>query len=382
VTILALLSLAVWIGLLLFWHQFWRTNQRLPSEPEAPARWPAVVAIIPARNEATTILACLESLAAQDYPGRLRIVLSNDSSTDDTAELARELAATLPQGKLAVIDAAPLPGDWAGKMWALNEGVRSLGSEQPEFLWLSDADIRHAPATLRRLVSKAVNERLALASLMVRLSCRTFWEKLLVPPFIFFFGLLYPFRAVNDPGSPIAAAAGGSILIRRDALEAIGGLQAIGDAIIDDCALARAVKHSGRRIWLGLADHSQSLRDYPDLADLWAMVSRSAYYQLGYSPLLLALTLIGLAITFLVPPIAAFATPLVPPIAATSGILAWALMVVAYLPTVRYHGLPDPWALTLPLAALIYGAMTASSAIDHHSGRKQRWRGRDVETDQ
>jgi hopene-associated glycosyltransferase HpnB len=382
VTILALLSLALWIGLLLFWHQFWRTDQRLGPEPEPPARWPAVVAIIPARNEATTIVACLQSVAAQDYPGRFRIVLSNDSSTDDTAELARELAATLPAGKLTVIDAAPLPGDWAGKMWALNEGIGSLGSEQPELLWFSDADIRHAPATLRLIVSKAVNERLALTSLMVRLSCRTFWEKLLVPPFIFFFGLLYPFRAVNDPGSPIAAAAGGAILIRRDALEAVGGLQAVGDALIDDCALARAVKGSGRRIWLGLADHSQSLRDYPDLADLWAMVSRSAYHQLGYSPPLLALTLIGLAITFLVPPIATLATPLVPMIAAASGILAWALMVVAYLPTVRYHGLPDPWALTLPLAALIYGAMTASSALDHHSGRKQRWRGRDVETDQ
>jgi hopene-associated glycosyltransferase HpnB len=382
VTLLALLSLALWIGLLLFWHQFWRTDQRLPSEPETPARFPSVVAVVPARNEAATIVTCLEGLAAQDYPGRFRIVLSNDSSTDDTAELAHELAAALPPGKLTIIDAAPLPGDWVGKMWALNEGLRSLGSEQPEFFWLSDADIRHAPATLRLLVGKAVSERLALTSLMVRLPCRTFWEKLLIPPFIFFFGMLYPFRAVNDPGSPVAAAAGGSILIRRDALEAIGGLQAIGDAIIDDCALARAVKQSGRRIWLGLADHSHSLRDYPDLADLWALVSRSAYYQLGYSPLLLALTLIGLAITFLVPPIAVFATPLVSLIAGISGIFAWALMVVAYLPTVRYHGLADPWALTLSAAALIYGAMTASSALDHHSGRKQRWRGRDVESDQ
>lgn len=378
-TILALLSLAVWIGLLLFWHQFWRTDQRLPSEQEAPARWPAVVAVIPARNEAATIVACLESLAAQDYPGRFRIVVSNDSSTDDTAELATELAGTLPAGKITVVDAQPLPGDWAGKMWALNEGLRSLGSEQPEFFWLSDADIRHGPMTLRLLVSKAVGERLALTSLMVRLSCQSFWEKLLIPPFIFFFGLLYPFRAVNDPDSPIAAAAGGAILIRRDALEAIGGLQAIGDAIIDDCALARAVKRSGRRIWLGLADHSHSLRDYPDLADLWAMVSRSAYHQLGYSPVLLALTLVGLAVTFLVPPFAAMAAPLVSWVAAASGIVAWGLMAMAYLPTVRYHGLADPWALTLPAAALIYGAMTASSAIDYHGGRKQRWRERDVD---
>jgi hopene-associated glycosyltransferase HpnB len=378
VTVLALLSLALWIGLLLFWHRFWRTDQRLASEPEPLARWPSVIAVIPARNEGATIVTCLESLASQDYAGRFRIVVSNDSSTDDTAELATEFARTLPAGKITVVDAGPLPGDWAGKMWALNEGLRSLGSEQPEFYWLSDADIRHAPMTLRLLVSKAVGERLALTSLMVRLSCQTFWEKLLVPPFIFFFGLLYPFRAVNDPGSPIAAAAGGAILIRRDALEAIGGLQAIGDAVIDDCALARAVKQSGRRIWLGLADHSQSLRDYPDLADLWAMVSRSAYHQLGYSPLLLALTLIGLAITFLVPPLAIFATPFVPPIAAICGIIAWALMVTAYLPTVRYHGLADPWALTLPAAALIYGAMTASSALDYHSGRKQKWRERDV----
>jgi glycosyltransferase involved in cell wall biosynthesis len=187
--------------MLLFWHQFWRTDQRLPSEPEGLARWPAVVAIVPARNEAATIVTCLESLAAQDYPGRFRIVVSNDWSTDDTAEIATEFARTFHPGKIAVVDAAPLPGDWAGKMWALNEGLRSLGSEQPELLWLSDADISHGPMTLRLLVSKAVSERLALTSLMVRLSCRTFWEKLLIPPFIFFFGLLYPFRAVNDPGA-------------------------------------------------------------------------------------------------------------------------------------------------------------------------------------
>ena len=309
-TILAILSLLIWAGLVLFWHQFWRADQRLALAAERTprlTRWPSVAIIVPARNEAITIETCLESLAAQDYPGRFRILLSNNSSTDDTAEIAGALVKKLPSGLLEVIDSDPLPEGWAGKIWALAEGVRIASPGSPDFYWLSDADIRHAPQTLRQLVEMAEGNRLALVSTMVRLSCRTFWEKLLIPPFIFFFGLLYPFRAVNDPHSPIAGAAGGSILIRRDALDAVGGIQAIHEAIIDDCALARAIKRSGRRIWLGLAEHSHSLRDYPELADIWEMVTRSAYHQLRYSPALLVLTLLGLALTFLVPPLATLA---------------------------------------------------------------------------
>jgi hopene-associated glycosyltransferase HpnB len=231
-----------------------------------------------------------------------------------------------------------------------------------------------SPRCSKGLVAHAEAERLALASLMVKLPTRTIWEKLLVPAFIFYFALLYPFRAINDPASRIAGAAGGSLLVRRDALEAIGGVAAIKGAIIDDCALAQAVKGSGRRIWIGLAERSRSLRRYRRLGEFWSMVARSAYPQLNYSPLRLVIALVGLAVAFLAPPLLVLDGGWT----ALAGLLAWGLMSWAYAPTVNYHGLSPLWAMTLPLAALLFAAMTIASAVGHYRGQPAQWRGRTV----
>ncbi|MFW6077440.1 MAG: glycosyltransferase, partial [Hyphomicrobiales bacterium] len=256
----------------------------------------------------------------------------------------------------------------------LHRGIEEARRHKPDYYWLTDADVAHKPQVLAGLVAHAEAERLALTSLMVRLPTRTVWEKLLVPAFIFYFALLYPFRAVNDPSSRMAGAAGGSLLVRRDALEAIGGIAAIKGAIIDDCALARAIKDSGRRIWIGLAERSRSLRRYRRLGDFWSMVARSAYPQLGYSPLWLTGALLGLAVTFIAPPLLLLAGGG----AALAGLIAWILMGWAYAPTVRYHGLSPLWAVTLPIAAVLFAAMTIASAVGHYRGQPAQWRGRTV----
>jgi hypothetical protein len=239
---------------------------------------------VPARDEAATIPFSLTGLIEQRYAGAYEIVLADDSSSDDTVAMAGRLASDA-EPRLTVVEAGPLPAGWAGKLWTLHRGIEEARPHKPDYYWLTDADIAHKPQVLASLVAHAEAERLALASLMVKLPTRTIWEKLLVPAFIFYFALLYPFRAINDPASRIAGAAGGSLLVRRDALEAIGGIAAIKGAIIDDCALAQAVKGSGRRIWIGLAERSRSLRRYRRLGDFWSMVARSAYPQLDYSPL-------------------------------------------------------------------------------------------------
>lgn len=370
---LGLLSIAVWLALLLAWHGFWRADVRLPLNPGELAHWPPVVAVVPARNEEATIPYSLTSLLDQRYPGHFQIVLADDSSTDETANMAVRLGSD-SERRLSVIEAGPLPDGWLGKTWALSRGVEEARQTEPAYYWLTDADIAHRPQTLANMVSHAEANRLALASGMVKLPVQNAWEKLLVPAFIFYFALLYPFRGVNDPSSPIAGAAGGSLLIRRDALEAVGGIAAIKDAVIDDCALARAVKRSGRLIWLGLAERSRSLRRHERLSEFRAMVARSAYPQLGYSPILLVMALVGMAVTFLAPPLLLLADD------ATfwAGALAWGLMAGAYWPTVRYNGLSPLWALTLPLAALLFSAMAVESAVAHHQRRPPSWRGRGV----
>jgi hopene-associated glycosyltransferase HpnB len=370
---LAILTVVIWLALLAGWHGFWRADQRPPLTPEPPAKWPSVIAVVPARDEAGTIPFSLTGLIEQRYPGGYEIVLADDSSSDDTVVMAGRLASDA-EPKLTVVEAGPLPAGWVGKMWTLHRGIEEARRHEPDYYWLTDADIAHKPQVLAGLVAHAEAERLALASLMAMLPTRSFWEKLLVPAFIFYFALLYPFRAVNDPASRIAAAAGGSLLVRRDALEAIGGIAAIKDAIIDDCALARAVKRSGRRIWIGLAERSRSLRRYRQLADFWSMVARSAYPQLGYSPLRLAFALLGLGVAFLAPPLLVLAGggP------ALAGLLAWALMSWAYAPTVQYHGLSPLWAITLPVAAVLFAAMTIASAVGYYRGQPAQWRGRTV----
>lgn len=368
---LGLLTLAIWAWLLLFHHRFWRADQRLPKSA-APGRWPSVVAIVPARNEAPSIGACVEALARQDYAGALAIIVVDDSSTDGTGDIARAVS-----GNIEVVQGEKLPEGWSGKLWALDTGMRRAAALPADYVWFSDADIVHEPGVLADLVAFAETRRLDLVSLMARLHCVHFWERLLVPAFVFFFQMLYPFPAVNDPRSKIAGAAGGCVLLRRDALARIGGIGAIRGDLIDDCALAAAVKRTGGPIWLGLAEDTRSLRVSPALSDLWQMVSRTAFTQLQYSGALLAGTLAGLALTFLAPPLLALSWPLHQNmIAGGAGLLAWIGMATAYRPTLGDYGRTAPEALLLPATAALYGAMTLDSAINYWRGTASSWKGR------
>jgi hopene-associated glycosyltransferase HpnB len=379
---LALASLAAWVYLLAFHGRFWRGDQFFdPAGIASPPAWPPVAAVVPARNEEETIEAVLRSLLAQDYPGPYRIVLVDDRSTDATAAKGAALAAG-EQGRtrLAVVSGAPLPAGWAGKLWAQQQGIAEALARQPDtqFFFFSDADIAHAPETLRALVAKAETGNRDLVSLMARLSCSSPWERLLIPAFIFFFQKLYPFPRANDDGSRTATAAGGCVLLRRRALESIGGLAALKGALIDDCTLAKRVKRAGGRLWIGLTDASRSLRVYRHLRPIWMMVARSAFTQLRYSALLLLGTVAGMTLLYLAPPALLLAYPLHgDPGAAAMAALACLLTAVAYRPTIAYFALPWPWVPTLPAAALLYVAMTVDSARRHWLGRGSHWKGRD-----
>lgn len=373
------LSALAWLYLLLGHGRFWLCSERLPGGPIAePEAWPPVAAVVPARNEEETVAAVIKSLLAQDYPGPLSVTLVDDRSTDATRAQA-EAAAAGTTG-LMILGGEPLPAGWSGKLWAVHQGIAQALRDRPDvgFIFLSDADIAHPPDTLRRLVAKAEGERRDLVSLMARLSCATLWERLLIPAFVFFFQKLYPFPRANSERSGVAAAAGGCVLIRRSALERIGGIAAIRGALIDDCALAKAVKRSGGRLWLGLADGTLSLRVYRDLEPIWMMVARSAFTQLRYSALVLLATALGMILLYLVPPLALLTAALHGDgLAALLGAAAWVLMTAAYLPTMLYYRQPPAAALTLPLAALLYLGMTLDSARRHWWGSGSRWKGRD-----
>lgn len=366
-------SLVAWVWLTLAQGFFWRTDQRLPA-PAETGRWPEVVVLVPARDEAEVLPVSLPSLLAQRYPGRARVVLVDDHSSDGTGELARRLATGggLP---LTVTTPPPLPPGWTGKLWALRHGVEQAG--RPEYLLLTDADIAHRPDSLAALVAAAEGHRLDLVSQMARLRVETGWERLIVPAFVYFFAQLYPFRWSNRPGARTAAAAGGCSLVRRTALERAGGIAAIRGAVIDDVNLARAVKRTGGRTWLGLAEQVDSVRPYPELGQLWRMVSRSAYAQLRHSPLLLLGTVLGLALVYLVPPVATVAGAVTGTwwVAAAGG-AAWALMAGTFTPMLRYYGQPAAAALLLPFTALLYLLMTVDSAVQHWRGRGAAWKGR------
>lgn len=378
---IAALSLAAWIYLLLFHGGFWRARERLPQQPPVPARWPSVVAVLPARDEAETIQAVLEHLVAQDYPGPLSILLVDDNSSDGTGTIAQEVARRAPSDRpVIVVDGAPLPEGWTGKLWALSQGVaQGLTLEpRPAFFLFTDADIGHGPRQLRRLVAQAEASGSDLVSLMARLRCTSFWERLLIPAFVYFFQKLYPFAWANDPRRRTAAAAGGCVLIRESALARIGGIAAIRGKLIDDCSLARAVKAAGGRTWLGLADDTVSLRGYTALGPIWSMVARSAYTQLLHSPLLLVGTVIGMALLYLAPPLLALTWPLhrdAP--AGLAGALAWLLMAASYGPMLRYYGRSPVEGLLLPVAGFLYTAMTIDSARLYYGRGGNRWKGRD-----
>ena len=384
-TLCAGATLAAWLFLLCWRGGFWRANQRLPQHPAPIPIWPDVVAVIPARNEAAVIGCAVRSLLIQDYPAGFSLVLVDDHSNDGTAEVARAAAAELGHSnRLAIISSAALPAGWTGKMWAVKQGIdeaRRLGDTP--YLLLTDADIEHEPRNLLRLVTLAETERLDLASLMVRLHCRSLWECLLIPAFVFFFQLLYPFPLVNCRRSRVAAAAGGCMLVRRCELERAGGIEAIHDAIIDDCALAHLIKSqqddSGRRgaIWLGLAEDTRSLRPYDGLFDIWRMVARSAYTQLRHSPALLMGAMVPFALVFLGPSLLlALAALTGAGLAATMAGLAWIIMALCYRPTTLLYQEPAYRTALLPFAAAFYLAMTFDSARLHWLGRGGAWKGR------
>ncbi|MFJ3633526.1 glycosyltransferase [Streptomyces sp. NPDC090112] len=378
-TAAACTSLAAWLWLTLAQGMFWRTDVRLPPRT-APAHWPSVAIVVPARDEAAVLPLSLPSLLAQDYPGAAGIFLVDDGSTDGTGALALRLAAEQPGLPLTVLSAGdPDPG-WTGKLWALRHGIahaRTAGDGEPDFLLLTDADIAHEPDSLRELVSAATSARLDLVSQMARLRVVGFWERLVVPAFVYFFAQLYPFRRINRPDSRTAAAAGGCVLLRTETAVRAGVPDCIRQAVIDDVSLARAVRRQGGRIWLGLAERVDSVRPYPALGDLWRMVSRSAYAQLRHRPVLLAGTVAGLTLVYLVPP-AALLTGLAYGHAALAwaGGAAWLLMAGTYLPMLRYYGLSPALAPLLPLTALLYLLMTVDSAVQHHRGRGASWKGR------
>ena len=378
---LSAVSLALWLYLLLGHHGFWRARPRIENEtPPQPASWPPVVAIVPARNEAAHVGTALRSLLAQRYPGEFAIVLVDDDSADGTGEIARRVAGE-DRDRLHVIDGAALPSGWSGKLWAVAQGLRRAALVLPEarYVLFTDADVGHPPSSVMRLVAKAEAERLDLVSLMIQLRCVSFSERLLIPPFVFFFQKLYPFAAVNDPARHSAAAAGGCMLVRRQALRAAGGIEAIRARLIDDVALAQAIKRrrGGGRIWLGLSTTTVSLRGYDDLRGVWNMVVRSADTQLGHSFPLLIATVLGMALIYLVPPLAIVAgATLAQWPSFALGVIGTALMAACYLPTANMYGLQRYWSLTLPAAALLYIAMTVDSAIRHRRGGGGRWKGR------
>lgn len=362
--------LAVWLGLTFFRHGFWRMRERDDAAVPAPAAWPSVVAVVPARDEAETIVATLKSLLAQDYPGELRVVLVDDQSADGTAAAALALG----DSRLRVISGVDHPSGWTGKLFALSQGIAAAG--QPDYLWLTDADIAHRPDNLRSLVARSEKDGLVLHSLMARLNCESFAEKLLVPPFVFFFAMLYPFAAINDPKSAIAGAAGGCMLIRRRALVAAGGVAAIAGEIIDDCAMGRLLKAQGP-IRLSLTERAVSLRPYPKVADIRKMVARTAYAQLGYSPMLLAGTLLGLAFLYLLPVAAVFSGGLFfGGLAAFCGALTWGVMCLIEQPMLHFYRRSPFWGLLLPLVGVVYAAFTLDSAVQHWLGRGGMWKGR------
>jgi hopene-associated glycosyltransferase HpnB len=405
-----------WLYLLTLHGGFWRTRHRLPHEAAAPGPLPSVIAVIPARNEAAVLPACLPTLLSQNYPGRFSVIVVDDDSTDGTAKVAAELAeaaqATTGAGpaqllargdtvlhggtpdpvgpnppQLTVVTARPAPAGWAGKVWAMSEGVRAAGDA--DYLLFTDADIAYAPGTLTRLASAAASGRYDLLSQMALLRASTPAEKLLIPAFVYFFAQLYPFRRVSDERSRTAAAAGGCMLVRPRLLAEAGGLEQMRDARIDDVALGRLLKRAGGRCWLGLTQDVLSMRSYERLAEIWDMVARSAYTQLGYSLPATAGSVAALAWLYLLAPAAAIAGLAALAAGASTGpaawlagagLAGWLLMSLTYAPMLRFYRLSPLRAPSLPLIAGLYAAMTADSARRYLAGRGGAWKGRVIET--
>jgi hopene-associated glycosyltransferase HpnB len=382
-TAVAFLAVAAWAYLLIGRGWFWLGRERDDSVPSAneearriaPHAWPAVVAIIPARDEADVIADSVGSLLRQDYRGPFSVVVVDDQSADGTAAAARAAASAAGAAhRLTIIQGTGVAPGWTGKLWAMRQGLAAIeaGSAAPEYVLFSDADIAYAPDVLARLVAIARAKGSVLTSLMVKLRCESLAERCLVPAFVFFFQMLYPFGWVNDSRRRTAAAAGGCMLARRETLAAAGGLEALRGALIDDCALGAIMKRQGP-IWLGLTENVLSLRAYPAFADIRRMVARSAFAELRYSALRLGGAVAGMALVYLAPPLLAlFARG----IAQAAGALAWGMMALSFMPTLRLYGRPLAYGLALPAIAAAYVAFTLDSAIQYWRGRGGYWKGR------
>lgn len=377
--LLAAIVLVIWLYLLIGRGGFWLARERDDSGDFGPRGAPgsasAVVAVIPARDEAVCIGDTVTSLLRQDYRGDFRIIVVDDQSADGTAEAARAAADELGAAeRLTVLSGGGLPAGWTGKLWAQHQGVETANAlrQPPDYLLLTDADIVYGPNALRGLMARARSGSYVLTSLMVALRCQSFAERMFVPAFIFFFQMLYPFAWANNPRRATAAAAGGCMLVRREALRAAGGMAAIRGALIDDCTLAKHLKAQGP-IWIGLTERIHSIRSYLQIGDIRHMVSRTAYAQLNYSPLILLGTIAGLALTYLAPvalTVFARGTPQV------LGLIAWLAMAVAFQPVLQLYRVSRLWGLALPLIAAIYMAFTLDSAYQHARGRGGMWKGR------
>ena len=373
-------SLIIWLFLLIFWGGFWRLDRRITHTEKMLKTYPTVWAIVPARDEAEAIATSLTSLLNQNYLGEFLIVLIDDNSSDRTSEIARKTAEKLGKSEsLKIITGKPLADGWQGKLWAMHQGVEYARQPEstPDYFLFTDADIQHDLDNLTQLVTKAETEDLDLVSLMVRLKCVSFWDKLLIPAFVFFFQKLYPFSWVNNSVKTTAAAAGGCILISNQALREVGGIAAIKDALIDDCSLAKAVKSHNNNIWLGLSETTISLREYNRLEAIWNTVARTAYTQLNYSPLLLFGTVIGMSITYLAAPLCLGIGVITHSwLIVGISLVTWLLMAIAFLPTIRLYNLSIVWAFSLPAIAFLYTLMTIDSAIKYYQGKGGAWKGR------
>lgn len=372
-------SVLIWVYLLLGRGAFWQVTEHFadmgrPAAPGGEQISHRVAVIIPARNEADVIAQSITSLLNQSGNNTIHIFLVDDGSADGTAARARQAAAEAGKSAFLTVIAGNLlePG-WTGKLWAVQQGIARARDFAPDFFLLTDADIHHAPDNIATLVHVAQGRPCDLASFMVRLQCRTLAEKFLIPAFVFFFFKLYPPAWISGPRHRTAGAAGGSILIRSKALDAAGGIAAIRNQIIDDCALARAVKSTGGSLWLGMADQTVSLRPYQTFAEVGRMISRTAFNQLNHSILLLAAAAAGLTVLYLLPPLLLLTHHLLP---AALGATAWLFMTLAYLPMVRFYRLNPLWSLALPLTALFYMGATIHSAIKYWVGRGGEWKGR------
>jgi hopene-associated glycosyltransferase HpnB len=372
-TLIAAIPLAIWLYLFFARANFWNLQEDI-RVPRPLAHWPRVVAIVPARNEAELISRSVASLTKQDYPGEFFVIVVDDHSDDSTGALALKTGEeSAAAGRVSIHSAGELPPGWAGKVWAMNEGVRAAEGQEPGFFWFTDADIEHAPDALRRLVVRAEKDSLDLASLMVLLQAKSFPERLLIPPFLYFFLMLYPPSWIADSNARTAGAAGGCILLRRTALERIGGMAAIRNEVIDDCSLARALKKSGGKIWMGLTRASVSLRGYGSFAEIRDLIARTAFTQLRYSFFLLIATLLVLFVAYILPWISFCAGD--DPAWFLAG-TALCLMAVSFGVTVRFYNLSFFWALMLPISAAFYAYATCVSALRYWLGRGAQWKGR------